>query len=718
MTIRERISQLDRAQHGLWFKIVASALIAILAVSAGVTYVVYRHAVPVVEIPEASRPKDPPKDAKLTPEQLEELKLAKSRYEATEATARTINDILARKADSTVVWVGLAVGGSLAIAVVWLGLGLTCLVIAVAAALPLLTLISFRLIDYASNGNDQLLGIARSLGDSADENPGVFRLFLAAWHNLPGWPWFIASVGALALSFFVLIELLRLLLSGPSPITAIARNVVSEALRMKISVVFIVMFLLGLAALPGLLDDSTPLRYRVQSFLQYGTGGTFWVIALLTLFLAVGSVAFEQRDRTIWQTMTKPVAAWQYLFGKWLGVVGIAAVLLTVTASGVFLFTGYLRNQKAGGEEEAYVARSQAISEDRLVLETQVLTARVSAKPIIPPMDPADEARAVADLMIRAKQGDAFLIDNEEARAKMLSTLREDRRAAYFSLRPGESKVYRFTGLKQVRDSNRPMTLRYKVSVGADDPRSTTKVTFIFTNTQPRVQEVPLGQALTIPVSPGSIEITRAEPDRDGRTPADFVPDGVLDIQITNGDLFQAMNTSQATDPAIRDSWMNKESMSIPPDGLEISFPVGGYESNFVRVMIVLWLKLAFLAMVGVVCSTYLSFSVASLMAFGTFLLAESAGFLSTSLEYFDGADAKGNIDYFRTAIRAIAVPLATAFKNYADLKPTANLVDGRMVDWITVAIAAVVLGALTAILYAIGVTIFRKRELATYSGQ
>jgi hypothetical protein len=164
--------------------------------------------------------------------------------------------------------------------------------------------------------------------------------------------------------------------------------------------------------------------------------------------------------------------------------------------------------------------------------------------------------------------------------------------------------------------------------------------------------------------------------------------------------------------------WRNPDVMTIPPDGLEVSFAVGGYEGNFLRVMLVLWLKLAFLAMVGVWAATYLSFSVASLIAFGTFLIAESSGFLSTSLEYFNADDGKGNVNYAIVVIRTIALPIAWAGKHYADLKPTANLVDGRLMDWGTVAIAAVALGLITAILYGIGVLIFSKRELATYSGQ
>ena len=683
MSVRDQLGRLNRLQHSFWFKVVASCVILLLAIGTGVSYVVYRTAVPYVELPESERPQEPAKDARLTPAQVDELKMAKARYEASEATARAYNDILARKADPTVVWVGLGIVSGLAIGVVWLGIGLTVLGVVLVFA--------------------GIVGPLWLLGRSWDAHQKVLQDSAR----------FLAGLGVLALSFFILMELLKLLFSGPHPVIAIARNVVSEAVRMKVSIVFMVMLLLGLASLPGLLDDSTPLRYRVQSFLQYGTGGTFWIIAVLVLFLAVGSVAFEQRDRIIWQTMTKPVAPWQYLLGKWLGVVGIAAVLLTVTASGVFLFTGYLRNQVAGGEDAPYVARGTPVTEDRLVLETQVLAARIATKPVLPTLTQADEDNEVDKLIAKAKQGDTFFLDTPDVRDKLRMTVREDVRASYMTLGPGEQREFRFKGLEAVKANNRPMTLRYKVSVGADDPRQTTRVTFWLANMQPRVQEVPLGQALTIPISPASVEVLHPEPDpATGKIREGDVDETVLSIFITNGDLYQ-----QANDPG-NDNWKNKDSMSIPPDGLELSFPVGGYESNFVRVMIVLWLKLAFLAMVGVWAATYLSFAVASLIAFGTFLIAESAGFLSTSLEYFDTTNAKGETTIWKAIIRFISEPIAWTFKHYADLKPTANLVDGRMVDWTTVAVAAVVLGAFTGALYAIAVQIFRKRELATYSGQ
>ncbi len=56
----------------------------------------------------------------------------------------------------------------------------------------------------------------------------------------------------------------------------------------------------------------------------------------------------------------------------------LAGALVGVSTAGVFLFTEYLRSGPALGETSAYaVAGGEGISEDRFLLETQVLTARV-----------------------------------------------------------------------------------------------------------------------------------------------------------------------------------------------------------------------------------------------------------------------------------------------------------------------------------------------------
>lgn len=662
MKIRDALASADRLQRSRWFKVIASVVVVALCVASFVTYVVTREAradqparFDLPAVPEV------PKDAVLTDAQKAELEQAKAARNAAETTAKSINDMLATRADPTAVGVGVGIAGLMALGMIWLGIGLTSL------ALILL-----------------LAGVCYPLYRLGLSLPATMSDFGA---TLVGASKFTAAVGVLALSFVVLMELLKAALSRADPISAIARNVVNEAVRMKVSLVFIVILLIGLAALPGLLDASTPLRYRVQSFMQYGTGGTFWVVAILVLFLAVGSVAFEQRDKVIWQTMTKPVASWQYLLGKWVGVVGVAAVLLAVSSAGVFLFNEYLRNQPALGETAPYVAKNGSISEDRLVLETQVLSARKSVGPMLPQIDAEAEKQEIDARLARVKAADPLYVETANTRADLKKSLDDERRTQFLTIESRNREIFSFTGLQTARDSGSPVTLRYRVDVGANDPRETYRITFILPNATPRVQEVPGGQTMTLPISPASIS-----------------PEGELKVMVINGDV----ETGEAMD----------KSMMFPPDGIEVFYPAGSYRLNFLRVIAVLWLKLAFLAMVAVWAATYLSFSVASLVAFGTFLVAESAGYLANSLEYFSATDAKGNTEIWKVFIRLIAVPISWIFGGYGRLDPTGSLVEGRMVGWETVLQALLALGLFTAILYAIAVQIFRGRELATYSGQ
>lgn len=673
MKLRDRLSALNRLQKSTMFKIVATVLVLVLAGAATASYAVGKAAreadAPRLELPpEEPAPADP---ATLNDAEKQANELALQSRRAAEANVRAFNEILARRADPTSVFLVIGVAAGVTIAVVWLGLGLT--------GLGLLTVLAVVCLPMFIAGGR--IPPESAFGPIAGKMREASK--------------FLAALGVLSFGFLALMELLRASLGGPFRITAIARNVVNEAVRMKVSVVFIVMLLFALAALPGLLDESTPLRYRVQSFLQYGTGGTFWIVAVLVLFLAVGTVAFEQRDKIIWQTMTKPVAGWQYLFGKWLGVVGVAAVLLAVSSAGVFLFVEYLRNQKAVGEVSAYMAREGPIAEDRFILENQVLSARAGRGPEMPELTGEGMSTELKGRIERARQADPNWSETQANVTALAVQVQKEMRSAYLALEPGSQERFKFTGLSHAKDTNTPVTFRFRLDFGSNDPRHTYKVSFLFPAMAPRVQEVPGGQTMTVIVSPAAIN-----------------EKGELEMIAINGDILKRIDDPQ--DP----TWTNDITMSFPPDGIEVFYAVGSYRVNFLRVMFCLWLKLAFLAMVAVWAATFLSFPVASLVAFGVFLMAESAGFLSSSLEYYASVDAQGNVELFRLLVRGIAAPVAGTFKFYSELRPTTNLVDGRVVSWATVFQAVVVMGGLTLALYALAVIVFRRRELATYSGQ
>lgn len=544
----------------------------------------------------------------------------------------------------------------------------------------------------------------------------------------------LVAATPLALIFLSAMELLALALSGPRPILAIARNVLAEAVRMKVSLVFIILLLLLLAYVPGALNTDQPLRYRIQQWLQYGMGLSYLVLALLTTFLSVATISFEQRDRVIWQTMTKPVHPLEYLLGKWLGVMALNLVLLAVTASGVFLFTEYLRRQPANGEL-AFNVRADGVptlgdpstmADDRQLLETQVLVARQGRFP-----EPADITRSPAKLHRLAESAaqerinqtsdsadHAKLID--EARDKLVRAWYEALDAAtrsriadmiardpsisgspplsrkieseilaewesqYRSIPVNGARSYLFTNLPPPPDPTlpstaRPMTLRYKLNAGSNNPSDIYRVLFQLGD-QRVERQVALNATQTLVFDSALVE-----------------KDGALTLILAN-------------------SPDNEREISFPPDGLEVLFTVGGYESNFLRIATAMWIKLAFIAAVGVTLGSFLGFPVACLVSLSILFMAESASYLNESLEYYTSITKEG-IDYVAVAARVIAVPVGWIFSVYSELQPTENLVSGRLVAWTTLLRSLAVLGAWTIAVLSLGWLIFRQRELATYSG-
>ncbi|MFM9996748.1 MAG: ABC transporter permease [Phycisphaerales bacterium] len=687
MRPRELLARANRVQQTPRFKVAASIGVVVLAVAVFAVYFVSATSgdAPAVQTPAASA--GPVAEDEAPP-------MSEAHRSALEAISRLSADVLARRQDPFGFGVGAAVLTGLALVVIWLGAGLTAL-----AVVLVLTLVIGPM--WWLGGTEFASGIY------LDEE---HRSTLGSW--LRDAARLLGGLVGLGGAFMVLMRGLHALYGPTGPVFAVARNVLAEAVRMKVSVVFIVLLVFALAALPDQLNTTTPLRYRVQSFLQFGTGGSFWIIAILVLFFGVGTVAFEQRDRQIWQTMTKPVAAWQYVLGKWLGVAGLAAVLLIVSTSAIFLFTEYLRQQPAHGEDRATGAT--APTSDRLILETQVLTARTSVGPELP-LGATDEQllEGVRSFIeVRRTTDPTFAMDDATYR-QVVGDLRKNIIQAHRTIEPGAYDVFYFKGLPPPRPVGargdappsgfsrllgivtglfqrppvREFTLRYKIESGANLPNTTYKLSFAFNGFEPSVEDVGMASTHTLQLQPGVVN-----------------NDGTAELSILNGD--------------DRTGTTNPSAVTFPPGGLELSYTVGSFHGNFLRAALVLWVKLAFLAMVGIAAGTFLSFPVACLVAFSVFLAAEGASFLSESLQYYDAIDEKKNILPHKVVIRAIGLAVAWMFRVYAELKPTAKLIDGRSITWLSVASGTGVLGAWSLFLYGMAVVIFRRRELATYSGQ
>ncbi|MFI4892422.1 MAG: ABC transporter permease [Phycisphaerales bacterium JB058] len=690
MKLGELKARADSVQQSRGFKYIASAVIVLAFIGVSVAAYV-ASASPVIQ-----------RSAETAPESTTGVGSTITNTDSAQLMLETVLKD-ARGPSGTIIGAGIVAIGALI--VVWLGLGVTYsvlgLVLAVVAA-PLWLFESTR--DFSK---------------------------------------LIMAIVILAAAFSALMQGARMLLSGKGPVRAIARNVLAEAVRLRLSIVFIVLLIFGLAALPGLLDADQPLRYRVQSFMQFGTGGSFWLIALLTVFFSVSTVSTEQRDKIIWQTMTKPVAPWRYLLGKWVGVAALAGVLLAVSSSGVFLFVEYLRNQPAIGEKEAFIAYAdEGLSEDRLVLETQILSAQRTVEATEPELDEETIQSIIQRRIEQIRQSDPSYVFTPDIEAKFREDILKQNRMLYFAIDRSASRTFIFEGIDLPPDADVPLVLRYRIDSAANEPDRQYKLSFQLAGTAPIVRPTGLGHSHSLPLAPililpadarepmprvilpddptftRAMEAYKADrlPGAQYITAGEMIDNGRFAIQISNGQFaYQTDEAGRILSPVIIP---NDEHIQFPGGGLAISYPAGSYHANYARTMAILWLKLAFLAMLGIFCSTFLSFPVASMVSFGVFLMAESAGYVRLAVDNYSTLGSDDQINFLKLAISFISYGVSWIFNVYADLKPVEKLVNGQMVGGVDMMVAGAVIGVWCFVLFFGSVLIFRKRELAIYSGQ
>ena len=143
--------------------------------------------------------------------------------------------------------------------------------------------------------------------------------------------------------------------------------------------------------------------------------------------------------------------------------------------------------------------------------------------------------------------------------------------------------------------------------------------------------------------------------------------------------------------------------------------------------MLVMLVKLGFLAGLAICCATFLSFPVACLASFTVFMAATMGPYLAYALEFYVPVEADrvewDNLGYviqwiFESFIRIIAQISVFMLEAFGQYRPTNDLVNGLVVPWSAVLSSflrlAVIWSGLTLV---VGYIVMRNRQLAIYSG-
>jgi ABC-type transport system involved in multi-copper enzyme maturation permease subunit len=134
-------------------------------------------------------------------------------------------------------------------------------------------------------------------------------------------------------------------------ISAVALNTFREAVRDRVlyNLVFFALLMMGAAILVG--QISIGIEEIVIDSL--GLSAISFIGLLMAIFIGVGLVSKELDKRTIYALLSKPVRRWEFLVGKFAGLVFTLAVNTAAMSAGLFAALLYVRHSLQ--RSDAYV---------------------------------------------------------------------------------------------------------------------------------------------------------------------------------------------------------------------------------------------------------------------------------------------------------------------------------------------------------------------------
>jgi len=462
---------------------------------------------------------------------------------------------------------------------------------------------------------------------------------------------------------------------------AVARQMISEGIRMKLALVFLMLIALVVLGLPFSVVGDSSLTGAVQSFMSYGLTASAVLLGMLTVFMS-RSLSDEFVHRQIYITLTKPIPRWQFILGKWLGITSLNAVFLITIGLTIYGMVFYIK--------VTHPPIDKVIDEKELANE--VLVARHAIRAQLPDFrKPAEEAYER-----NREQGKYNNVPNFDPERE-IADLASKFGARWRLVAPREYRDFTFKNVLCDRSPDHYIQVRYKTDVTNYPPdeilRAMWRIGDPYKDTA--VYDIPVrhvvGRYQTI------------------RVPADAVAeDHTLSVRFSNENPFAG----------------EKQYFNImefrPGSDVEVLFVVGSFEGNLLRLMTLIMCKLMFLAAVAVFMATMFSFPVACLTSFTVYILAGTRTFLFDSLDFAsnDTATMFSSVKEFLVqTITHMFTMIGWVIPDFGRYDAVENLVNGRNVSlvWVLQGIGDLAI-LKTAIVLGLAMLLFYRREVAEVS--
>ena len=444
-------------------------------------------------------------------------------------------------------------------------------------------------------------------------------------------------------------------------IWAVAKNTLKQALRMKIAIVSIILLLVLLPVLGFTTTGDGTLKGRLQTFLSYGLSLTSFLLCILTISISIYSVTNDIKERQIFTVITKPIRRFQFLLGKLLGVVLFDIVLLSIFS--IIIFANAL-----------YMPKFYDVTEEELIqAENEFYTAREGVV-----MPEADVKEDVQRMYERLKESGELIEDLSHG--EIIAELTSQMQVASRAVDIGWGKTWEFENVKPLAES---IFIRFKYEVLQEPPDSQIYSRWLVGDPH----TIKTGEMVKTPIYDGfhrnsvdtfyEIEISK-----------EVVPEhGRLAVAFQN---YPSNNTV----------------IIFPRNGLEVLFKADSFSGNFFRAVLLILSRLIFLACLGILASSFLSFPVAILLCFVVFFAASFSGFF---LESFGFLSKTAGI-FYNYSIKWM-IQLLPQFDKF---NPTKFLVSARLISWSFLASCFLFMVCIKAFLLLIlSFIIFGYREIA-----
>jgi hypothetical protein len=447
-------------------------------------------------------------------------------------------------------------------------------------------------------------------------------------------------------------------------IWAVATNTIKQALRMKIAAVFVILLIILLPVMGAAMTGDGTMKGRLQTFVSYGLSLTSFLLCLLTIIVSIYSLTSDIKQRQIYTVITKPIRRFQLLFGKLLGVILLDVALLVLFSAIIYAVTIYIPKYFRATEAEL------------VQLDNEFYTAREGLIPA-----EVDVTQEVLEAYEKLKKSGR--LPEGVPREKVIARLTEDQKSWKRAAVPGQQLIWEFQNVKPL-DPNQSLFIRFKYDVSINPPDL--NVYAIWTIGDYR--QIKYGTKIETPIR----DFDRKDVIRtfhEIEVPADVVADdGYLAVGFRNLPL-------------------NNTVVIFPPeDGLEVLYEADTFTGNFIRAALLILFRLIFLACLGILASTFLSFPVAILLCLVVFFTATVSGFC---LESFDFLGENLSWVYSYT-IR----PVILLLPQFDKFNPAKFLVPARLLRWSLLAKVAGLMVCIKALLLLLlALLIFSFREIA-----